>query len=307
MKIECAVILLAAGAFAASPQVVFEEKFARAANGVPEGWEFWTPRPLMKLSTAFAPGAFRMAGGGNPHAKGRLFRELTGFETGQWYRFEARCSVSKIPNPSNAVMAVAEMHGNQNQRAFTPERSGDKVLWTLILQVPEQAKGAVKVHLFAGFIPEGAVEWREVKVTRLAGYKPPSRPVRVAVVDSQPPQSGPAEASARHYAAEIDKACAGAARTDLMLLPENFNKSKVTPQDPVSFDSAYMRTVRDAARRNRVYVAGSLFEERDGLAFNSGFLIDRQGGRGRLLSQEPPHHRGDVVLADLARGRTARV
>ncbi len=72
------------------------------------------------------------------------------------------------------------------------------------------------------------MEWREVKVTRVAGYKPPSRPVRVAVVDS-----------------------AGAAKTDLVLLPENFNKSKVTPQEPVSFDSAYMRTVREAARRNR--------------------------------------------------------
>ncbi len=77
MKSWVGVLVLAAGAFAADGQVVFEEKFARAANGVPEGWE----------------------GAGNPHAKGRLFRELKRFDAGQWCRFEVRSTVSKIPNP----------------------------------------------------------------------------------------------------------------------------------------------------------------------------------------------------------------
>lgn len=298
-------LLLAAAAVlsAAEPRVIFHEDFSRAATGgLPEGWQFWSPRPTMQLATAARPGAFRMAGNGNPHAKGRLWRTLAGFEPGAWYRFEARYAADKVPNPANAALAVVQLAGNQSTHVLTiDQRSGGNIRAALVLQMPAKAGSSLEMHLFAGFIPQGSIEWQEVKVSHLAGYAPPSRPVRLAVIDSQPPRKGPAEASARHYAAEIDRACAGSPRTDLVLLPENFNKSKVEPEAPVTMDSEYMRIVREAARRNKVYLAGSLFEERDGVAFNAGFVIDRQG-------QPAGYYRkshltiGEMLFSQISRG-----
>jgi predicted amidohydrolase len=308
MKRTFSLFVIAVGLASAEPAGVFHENFrGPAANSLPSGWEFWTPRPAMKLKTSFQPGSFRMSGGGNPHAKGRLWRAISGFEASQWYRFSVRYSAPGVPNPANAALAVVQMPGNQNNRVLTPSKlpNGE---WqsTLIMQAPKLAPGDLKLHLFAGFIPNGTVEFREVSVVHMPGYVPPSRPVHVVVIDSQPPRTGPALDSARHYAAEIDKACANAKRTDIVLLPENFNKRKVEPLSPVSLDSDYMKIVRDAARRNRVYIAGSLFEEHEGVPFNAAFLIDREGGVAGYY-RKTHLTIGEMIYADIGRGEEVRL
>lgn len=299
-------ILFAASAFGQAP--LFREDFSRLqSGGVPQGWQFWSPRPTMKPAISGRPGAFRIAGNGNAQAKGRIWRTITGFQPGQWYRFEVRYTVNNVPNPENAVLAVVEMAGSQNHRALVIEKkTGNSVRAARTIQIPAKAGKELKLHLFAGFIPGGSVEWNEVTVRHVPGYNPEHRPVRLAVVDGRPPESGPAMASARFYSAEIDKACAGAPRTDLVLLPENFNKSNVTPQEPVAIDSPYMRVIRDAARRNRTYLAGSLYEDHEGVPFNAGFLIDRQGN---LAGYYRKSHLtiGERVFSDIGRGDEAPV
>jgi predicted amidohydrolase len=289
------------------PKVLFSEKFTGPApGGVPAGWEFWTPTPRMKLATAAQPGSFRMAGNGNPHAKGRLWRKLDGFQTGHWYRFEVRFTASGIRNPNNALLMLVEMAGSQNTRLLTIEkRDGEQFQAGLILQMPEIAKGSAMLHLFAGFIPQGWVQWKQVAVSEVPGYAPPRRPIRVAIVDGQPAGSGSAAESARHYASEIDRACEGK-KTDVVLLPENFNKSNVKNVQPASMDSEYMRIIREAARRNNTYLAGSLFEDVDGQAFNSAFLIDR---RGQVAGTYHKSHltTGEMMFSPLSRSEDVRV
>lgn len=52
----CILPILIAGALGAAPDVLLHESFRGPSNGgVPEGWEFWTPRPSMKLKTTAAP------------------------------------------------------------------------------------------------------------------------------------------------------------------------------------------------------------------------------------------------------------
>lgn len=293
-------VLFAAAAFGQAP--LFHETFSHPQpNGVPRGWEFWSPRPTMTPAISGHPGGFRMAGNGREQAKGRIWRTITGFRTGQWYRFEVRYTLANVPNPENTVLAVVEMAGSQNLRVLTiEERSGNRVRAGLTMQVPEKAGNSLRFHLFAGYIPKGWVEWSEVTVRHVPGYAPKPRPVRLAVVDGRPPKPGTAMDSARFYSGEIDKACGGA-RTDIVLLPENFNKSNVEPAAPVAMNSAYMRLIREAARRNRTYLAGSLYEDHDGIPFNAGFLIDRQGN---LAGYYRKSHLtiGERIFSDIGRG-----
>ena len=62
-----------------------------------------------------------------------------------------------------------------------------------------------------------------------------------------------------------------------------------------------MSLLRDAARRNRVYVTGSIQEEREGAVFNTAVLIDREGG---LAGYYRKSHLtvGEMVFSNLSRG-----
>jgi predicted amidohydrolase len=281
---------------------IFREDFTGPLKGgVPQGWDFWSPSRQMQLSTSSRRGGFTMSGAGNSQAKGRLWRAISGFRAGEWYRFTVRTRVERIADPRNTVLAVIELAGSQNWHVLMPESAGPQEMRLgFTLQFPNLPTPELKLHLFAGFIPDGSVEWRDVSIERLDGYVRPKRPVRLAVVDSKPAKPGSPEAGAAHYAAEIDRACRGA-KTDLVLLPENFNKSNVTPADPWSLDSPLMATIRAAARRNRVYVAGSLFQDDHGIAFNTGFLIDREG---RIAGTYRKSHLtvGEMLFATIGRG-----
>jgi predicted amidohydrolase len=150
------------------------------------------------------------------------------------------------------------------------------------------------------------VEWQEVKVLHLPGYVLPRRLVRVAVIDSRPGHAGAVEDNARHYASEIDKACAGLAGPDIIVLPENFNRSEVKDNPVISLDSEYLRILGEAARRNRVYLTGSIRATHDGAVFNTAILLDRQG---RLAGSYNKTHLtvGEMAFTDLARGTGFRL
>jgi predicted amidohydrolase len=305
-------IVLAASAAAPiahpQPRLIFHEDFTRiSSEGLPESWKLWSPAPHLKLATAVSGQAFLMSGTGNANAKTRLSRAIGGLESSQWYRFEVTYTASNIPATANSVLAVVQWLNETRMRVLVPEgRSGAATSIALTMQLPEEARGTVNLHLLAGFIPSGSVAWREVKVQHLPSYVPPRRPVNVAVIDSNPPRPGPVEANARHYAAEIDKACTGPRRPDIVVLPENFNRTGVTGNFVVSLDSEYMRIVSDAVRRNRVYLAGSIRTSRDGAVFNTAILLDRQG---RLADYYDKAHLtvGEIVFSELARGERFRI
>ena len=301
--------LILPGLFAASaPVQVFREDFSRmAAGGLPEGWKLWSPDPSLKLNTAAAKSAFRMSGNGKTSAKSRLSRTISGLKSGEWYRFEATYATANIPAPENSVLTVVQWVSDRRMRVLLPEKSvGGVTTSSLVMKLPEEAKGSLNVHLFAGFIPAGSVEWRDVKVSHLPGYVLPKRPVKVAVIDSKPAREGSIIDNARHYAAEIDKACAGTARPDIIVLPENFNRSEVKDNFVVSLDSEYVRILSEAVRRNRVYLTGSIRSAHDGAVFNTAILLDRQG---KLAGTYNKTHLtvGEIVFSDLARGEEFRL
>lgn len=278
------------------------------------GWEIWKPNPgfgleVGRVRNSAGQWRLRMAGIGSAHsspqAKSRQFRTITGLKTGEWYRFDAAYSIKNVVNPANAVMTVVQWTSFRHYRIFAPKVQGSEVTSTLMLKLPEETKGSVNLHLFAGYIPGGTVEWKSVSVTHVPSYTAPSRPVAVSVIDSVPPKLGPVEDNARHYAAEIDKA-SSPKRSDIILLPEHVNTTKVSGKAAVSMESEYMKILREAARRNRTYVAGSIHEERDGMIFNTGFLLDREG---RTAGSYSKAHLtvGEMVFSPLARGEEWKV
>jgi predicted amidohydrolase len=234
-------------------------------------------------------------------------REISGLQTGEWYRFDVRYATTGIANAENAVLAVIQWANDRTLRALAPARGGSgETQATLSMQLPENSKGTVTLHLFAGFIPNGHVDWLEAKVSLLPGEKKPTRPVRVAVIDSRPAVPGSVDDNARHYSVEIDKACAQQPHPDIILLPENFNVSSVKGDAAVALDSAYIQTMREAARRNRVYVTGSIREQREGTHFNTAVLIDREG---RIAGRYSKAHLTirEMLFSGLSRGDEFKV
>jgi hypothetical protein len=277
------------------------QSFGAGAGTLPAKWQLWTPKPGQGLTVVRVKTGVRMVGAAaEPQAKSRIFCTIEGLQPGQWYRFSATYSFAGIPNPSNAIMAVVQWKNFHEYRTMAPVIKGLDGSNSVVFQLPEETKGTVYMHLFAAYIPKGSVTWREVSVERIEGYKVPTRPITVATIDSTPPKEGPVEDNARHHAAEIDKAVA-MKPPDIILLPENFNKSNVTGEALVSLDSKYMSILRDAARRNRVYLAGSIYDERGGNAYNSAILLDREG---RTVGSHAKSHLtvGEMMFSPLARG-----
>ncbi len=307
---SCIVLALVTASSAADSQILLQDRFERAgANGVPEGWSVWQanaayPLTVQRVQQGDRGWRIRMAGAGSRFAKARAFRPITGLQGGEWYKFEAVFTATNIPNPADCAVAVLE-HKERHTRVLTPVRSGDDYISTLVMQMPEGYSGPANIHLFAGYIPGGTVEWKEVRVERLSSYKPPTRPVRVSAIDSEPPQPGSVEDNARHYAAEIDRACAGG-KLDLIVFPEHMNTTKVTGKTAVSLDSRYMQILGEAARRNRTYLAGSIHEERDGVIYNTGFVIDREG---KVAGRYEKTHLtvGEMLFSPLIRGEETKV
>ena len=123
-----------------------------------------------------AAGAFRMTGGGDVHAKGRLVRAISGLHTGEWYRVEVSYSTQSVPDPANAVIPLVQWMSVRRMRVLTPESSSNgRTRSSMLMKIPDEARGTVNLHLFAGFIPKGTVAWHEVRVERLPGYAPPKR------------------------------------------------------------------------------------------------------------------------------------
>lgn len=263
--------------------LLYEDFGSFTAGGLPVGWTAWTPEPAMAMRieegspTAYAgKNSVRMSGGGNQHAKGSIRRELTGLSAEKYYRFVANYSTQGIRHSHNSVYALVKWGRNQFRLLVPTSESNKWVRAEATLKIPANANGTVTIELLAGWIPDGSVYWGELSVTELNRYEPARNPVRVVVVDSKPPQSGSLLDNADFYAAEIARACK-AERPDVIVFPEHFNTTQVVGDSEVTADSEYLRRLEHAAKAHRVNLVGSVHFRENGILFNTGILIDRQG------------------------------
>lgn len=265
---------------APAERVIWQEDFREfAASGVPAGWEFWSPsaKHVLRVAAGGEGGGVEMSGQGAAHAKGSLRRRLPAMQADRHYRFEVRYRTQGISHPHNTVYAFVSWGDQRRFQLLAPKREENG--WTvaeLVLRPAAGSRALPSLELFAGWIPAGSVRWGGVRMTELARYEAPRRPVAVAVIDSRPPRTGDLLANADFYAAEIARARA-VRPLDVVVLPEHFNTTQVAGDSEVTLDSEYLRRLGAAARAQRVNVLGSVILREGDLLHNTALLIDRQG------------------------------
>jgi len=280
------------------------------AEGLPQGWALWYPTEQMKpevvldADVALNGGAsLRVAGAGNPNAFGLLKRDIPGLETGQHYRFTAYFKPNGIPNVNNTVWPLVSWQNKALKKLLPVAVDPDGwVQAEITMQMPEDMQQP-KFELFAGWIPNGTVHWGKVEAVELHDYVPPTRPVKVAVLDEKPPKGSSMMDNCRFYVAEIEKLCA-AAQPDAICFPEHFNTTNVEPlENPfgaISMDSEYMQLLSETAKRCNVNLIGSVVEDENGVIFNAGIVIDRAG---KLIGK---YHKTHMPLTEVIRAGRSR-
>jgi len=127
------------------------------------------------------------------------------------------------------------------------------------------------------------------------------------VIDSRPDKLGTIGGNCDFYISQINYACRQE-KPDVICLTETFNKLGVQDQSKVAItmEGGYMTRLKQAARDNQVNLVGSIVEEDEGVLFNTGFLIDREGKvvdkyrKAQLAMTE-------VIFSDRSRGDEVKV
>jgi len=296
----------------AADKLVFHENFdSIAENGLPVGWEAWKPKNMemvFESSNDFIFSgelSYRMTSNGKYHTKGSLKKKIEGFVQGRYYKFNVYYKTEGIDQGiQTKVLPIIKWGKGINFKHIVPVEFKDG--WfraDLIHQIPEDSNGEIFLELFAGWIPEGSVYWGEIEIFELEKYIPESKIINVAVVDKIPPQVCSLMENCEFYVSQIDNACKNSA-LDAICLTEEFNILKVLPRDDwenaVSMDSEYMQKIMHAARNNNVNVIGSILEDDNGVLFNTGFLINRQG---ELVDK---YHKAQLAMTEILYSNTSR-
>lgn len=269
--------------------LVFKEDFKSIGdNGVPVGWEAWTPPNMEMLfvsckQASFQDGTgYRMSGNGKYHSKGALRKNISGFIQGSYYKFCVYFSTDGIEQSMHTkILPVIKWGQGFNFKRIVPvELKNGCYKAELIHQIPSDSNEKIILELFAGWIPNGSVFWEKVEIFRLERYIPKQKTVHIAVLDKAPPEGSTSEENGLFYSDQIDKICKESP-LDAVCLTELFNIRNVIPandqKNAVSIDSDYMEKIKAAAKRNNVNIVGSFLENENGILFNTGILINRHG------------------------------
>ena len=304
----CCLALAGLAAVAAGPQAAMEGKVLFTDNFGTDAWQTWhsnmetgdamRPDFAVDKSVRYERGgrSLVIAGNTNTQAKGSWRKDLTAagleFEPGEHYRFTAWYAVKDVPDINSRVFACVTwgtVWGTEKLVPAAVERQG-RAQWIRaerIVQITKPKKNKprkVELQLCAGWLPPGsAAHYGKVTVEHLPGYVRLSRKIRVVTIDGAPPKKSTLARNRDYYVGRLREACEAHSNTvDVVCLPEYFNGKNVRREKladiGVTLDGPeYMQPFKDVARACKVNIVGSVVVDENGVLYNTGFLIDRQG------------------------------
>ncbi len=257
--------ILAAAEPAATNKVFLSEDFSGSAAGAaPTGWTVTAPNPA--LAPTFKVVDFPDGKGGKAlQATGNGRKECFGFIehpvqlTGKHYRFQVRFKVEGIEDVNRNL--THGVFGTFNDGIFRYRRAADG--WIIGENQFRGQEGACKVRLTFRFAASGKVWWDQVLLEECPPL--PERPVKIAVsCGGHPADFWP------HW---LD--VAGQKKVNIALLTESFNGKGADQPEPI--DGPAGRLMSAKAKQWRMHVAGTFYERRGGVVFNSCPLYDPAG------------------------------
>jgi predicted amidohydrolase len=280
------ILMAAAVAAAGEDNLVPNADFALDASGAPAGWKTWAPRSGLALDSRVV----RSAGGNalslaarSAIGYGSWVAVVAGIAGGTTYEFEALYRPLNVPREDVSVAAIVSWCGGESgenaiQRDYA-DRAAARDGWTRVSRTLTAPKGArsARIELVLRWSEGGSVMWKNVRLSE-APSRPP-RFVRVATTRIAVPEpNSTLETNFNLISKMLDKA--GEQRPDIVLLSENLADRWVDlpvekTAEPVP--GRLTALLGEKARKYRMYVATSLHENADGIIYNTGVLIGRNG------------------------------
>jgi predicted amidohydrolase len=249
-------------------------------------WHPWHSReevaPTYRVDEHGGPGgraALMIRGTGNAHACGCWRMPLPGLQAGRIYRLEAAFLCQGVEAPGKSVRAILTCGEGQFFAQLDPAgKIGDwhqlRLEW-----VADTSHPNLTVQLFLAWSEKGSIRWSDVRLFDLTSrIETGPRVVRLAAVSGNPTNPvSPAECL--DFYAERMGSIEG--RVDLVCLPELIN-STCLPGDPLSWAEPIpgptSERLSGIALARGCYIAASLLERQGRAVYNTGLLIDRNGG-----------------------------
>lgn len=255
-------------------------------EGLPEGWETWTPRPALAPRFSVEARMGRTGQGalciacGRSAAFGGWKRRVEGIVGGRVYRFTAYCRARNVPHARHSIAARLDWFDSSGQKA----RPSDYVLdvgeedgWTkveAILSAPDTAK-SVGLELSLRWAAGGTVYWDDITLAEEAA--PRQRLVRAATIYHRPRETKSAAESVQEFCRLLDS---DSQKPDIVCLPEGITlvgtgKSYAEVSEPLPGPTT--QTLGALAKKLRCYIVAGIFERVDDLIYNTAVLIGRGG------------------------------
>jgi predicted amidohydrolase len=238
-------------------KVFLTEDFGKSAVGVvPEGWSVTAPNP------ALAP-AFKVVdspdgkSGKTLLATGNGRQECFGFIehpvqlTAKDYHFKVRFKVEGIEDINRCLTHGVFGTFNDGIFHYRQEPGG----WIVGENRFRGRDGSGKVRLTFRFAPNGKVWWDQILLEECPPM--PARPVKIAVSCGAHPMD--------FWPRWLD--VAGQQQVTIALMTEGFNGHGINKPEPI--DGPTGRLMAAKARQWKMYVAGTFYEQRGDLVYNS--------------------------------------
>ncbi len=261
--------------------------------GKPDSWEERVPRPALKPMFSWQPGRLTVQGNGNPHVFGCWSQQVEVSE-GKTYCFRVCFHVEGIEDVNLHVLNLlcwlttstpSDQCPNDHISRYVKE--GSWIIGQDLFSVPPGAH-RVEIQLGLRFSQAGKVVWRLVELVEAEKEAP--RYARVTVVKWRPYECGTQEQNWARMGEWLD--AAGAARSDLVLLPEFSNvHSKTVTYEACAEQAGEGRVcalLREKAIQHQMNVCAGIVEADGGLYFSTAVLMDRNGNLiGRYRKTHP--------------------
>jgi len=261
---------------------------AKAVDGLPEGWETWSPRAEIAPRFSVDPkagwrgrGALRIEGNGNPAAFGAWRRKVEGIVPGRIYRFIACYRTEGVKHERRSISARLDWLDQNGERARPPDYAldiGSEDGWMKIEHIapaPENAR-SVLIELSFGWCAKGAVWWDEIQL--MEEPSPPQRVVRAATICHRPRETKSAAENVEQFCRLIE--AAASQRPDIICLPEGITvvgtgKSYVEVSEPIPGPTT--QRLGALAKKLKCHIVAGIFEREGKIVYNTAVLIGRKG------------------------------
>ncbi len=252
-------------------------------------WTSWVPReeirPDFQIDPHGGPGggpALVISGAGNRLSCGCWQMPLKGIVSGRRYRIEALFQTEKIATPGKCVRAILTTGAKDQPRFFAHlDHTGQSGNWHRVGHVfvaPDPVPD-LTVHVFLAWAPAGTVRWGDVRLCDVTGREETGHhKVHCAAISGNPENPTSPAQCLDFYTQRIQ---AIGTDVDVICLPELINMTGLPGRavdwaEPIPGPTS--ERLSEAARQRGAYVAASILERQGDAVYNTGLLIDRNGG-----------------------------